>query len=81
MPPKKHIIIIAVLSMISMGLGYWYGGLDRYEKSDYKILLLGLIGVVWFACIRLILMNPIKITRYPKSLSIGLGQVLSAGMG
>ena len=25
MPPKKHIIIIAVLSMISLGLGYWYG--------------------------------------------------------
>ena len=25
MPPKKHIIIIGVLSMISLGLGYWYG--------------------------------------------------------
>ena len=24
-PPKKHIIIIGVLSMISLGLGYWYG--------------------------------------------------------
>jgi hypothetical protein len=28
-PPKKHIIIIAVLSMISLGLGYWYGLPDR----------------------------------------------------
>ena len=25
MPTKKHIITIAVLGLISMGLGYWYG--------------------------------------------------------
>ena len=25
MPPKKHIIIIGVLCVISLGLGYWYG--------------------------------------------------------
>ncbi|SVD50946.1 uncharacterized protein METZ01_LOCUS403800, partial [marine metagenome] len=24
-PPKKHIIIIGVLCVISLGLGYWYG--------------------------------------------------------
>ena len=33
MPPKKHIIIIGVLSMISLGLGYWYGMPDTNSEE------------------------------------------------
>ena len=35
MPPKKHIIIIGVLSRISLGLGYWYG-MPKEEGSGQE---------------------------------------------
>ena len=35
MPPKKHIIIIGVLCVISLGLGYWYG-LPKEEGSGQE---------------------------------------------
>jgi len=72
-PPKKHIIIIGVLCVISLGLGYWYGGLERSEKFIYKQYVSLIIGGAWVACTLLILLNPIKTIRYPKLLSIGLG--------
>ena len=42
MPPKKHIIIIGVLCVISLGLGYWYG--MPKGKKEPEFLKEGLVA-------------------------------------
>ena len=83
MPPKKQIItIFGVLGVVAFGLGYWYGGLsDKWDrKSEWRLLGGIIMGVCWLVLVLKILKDPVKITRYPKLLSIGLSCVLSFGI-